>query len=618
MGSSLSKSNRVGQDDNDAIIPKLDNDYFITTIKSTYVFIWCDPTIGLKQYAADTNHTFSRLSQLFNQKQQFLHAFNDAKTCQKFISQVKNVCLVVSGSLGSELVPHVHDLEQIHSIYIFCMNKEKNNRWARHFGKIRGVYTDIQSICHFIESNILPKLSINHTRLEFDIMDEKIDLPAVDQISSFEKYPKLLPEILLNMMSIDRDEQRMFDDCRSIYVNDYLRKHINEIEKHYRQTHPILLYTRDVFLRRIVNYALLTNDLYTLSSMHRFINDINTHLIQIQNQTSAKSTALSLYFSQLLSEVKLNRIRTHCGGILTINQFVSANLDQVNAMMYMKHRKVASKSEKKIRVLFHIMIDETQDVNVPYANIASVSEFSHPKEYLISIGGVYHVDRVEMLVGVPTAWLIQLTLIGKNHSQYKHLSQITHGQQLEQHIKHSEFVDQICCHAKRFKSTNELFRQACQSQYPEYRQVMFHYSMATILASTKEWKGALKEYRHALDIARKHFPTCQNQDDVCLIPLYSQMGFAFQQDGNFADAFSHAFRALTISNKSKDTDLSKELSAACYHNLGLIHDHAGKFDDAKKFYEEALGIRREYLPSTDADIIAVKRCLNVLTHGASL
>ncbi|CAF4714250.1 unnamed protein product, partial [Rotaria magnacalcarata] len=49
--------------------------------------------------------------------------------------------------MGQQLVPLIHDLEQIHSIYIFCMSKHKYESWAKDYRKIQGVFTKIEDLC---------------------------------------------------------------------------------------------------------------------------------------------------------------------------------------------------------------------------------------------------------------------------------------------------------------------------------------------------------------------------------------------------------------------------------------------------------------------------------------
>lgn len=46
------------------------------------------------------------------------------------------VVLIVSGQMGQELVPRIHNLPQLTGILIFCSNKERNKQWSKSFSKV--------------------------------------------------------------------------------------------------------------------------------------------------------------------------------------------------------------------------------------------------------------------------------------------------------------------------------------------------------------------------------------------------------------------------------------------------------------------------------------------------
>ncbi len=52
------------------------------------------------------------------------------------LSGQDRLILIVSGQLGRKLVPQIHHLRQLSSIYVFCMDKQANERWTRQFTKV--------------------------------------------------------------------------------------------------------------------------------------------------------------------------------------------------------------------------------------------------------------------------------------------------------------------------------------------------------------------------------------------------------------------------------------------------------------------------------------------------
>ena len=52
--------------------------------------------------------------------------------------------VISSGALGQHLVFDIHNMAQVHTIYIFCDNKQLHEGWANEWPKIEGVFTDNQ------------------------------------------------------------------------------------------------------------------------------------------------------------------------------------------------------------------------------------------------------------------------------------------------------------------------------------------------------------------------------------------------------------------------------------------------------------------------------------------
>ncbi|CAF3868046.1 unnamed protein product, partial [Rotaria sp. Silwood1] len=73
----------------------------------------------------------------------------DRSQCQKYIeeqSEKDRLVVIVSGQLGKEIVPSVHNLQQVMSIYVYCMNKEINEQWASRFVKVKAVVVQLNEL----------------------------------------------------------------------------------------------------------------------------------------------------------------------------------------------------------------------------------------------------------------------------------------------------------------------------------------------------------------------------------------------------------------------------------------------------------------------------------------
>jgi hypothetical protein len=71
-----------------------------------------------------------------------LITFEDDQSCFQYIRFVPKddrIILIVSGRLGQVIVPKIVQYRQIASIYVYCMNKEANEQWAKSFSKVRDI-----------------------------------------------------------------------------------------------------------------------------------------------------------------------------------------------------------------------------------------------------------------------------------------------------------------------------------------------------------------------------------------------------------------------------------------------------------------------------------------------
>ena len=69
-------------------------------------------------------------------------AFENTNDCFNYIRHIpkqNRILLVVSGRLGREIVPRIHRLKQVLSIYVYCMDKQKNEIWAQKYPKVNEV-----------------------------------------------------------------------------------------------------------------------------------------------------------------------------------------------------------------------------------------------------------------------------------------------------------------------------------------------------------------------------------------------------------------------------------------------------------------------------------------------
>ena len=70
--------------------------------------------------------------------------YQDMNQCEQYIHSVNpydRLVLIVSGKLGQEVVPRIHQMRQLSSVYVYCTNKEKHEKWAKNFVKVEYAFS---------------------------------------------------------------------------------------------------------------------------------------------------------------------------------------------------------------------------------------------------------------------------------------------------------------------------------------------------------------------------------------------------------------------------------------------------------------------------------------------
>ena len=67
-----------------------------------------------------------------------IQTFNNDNECAEYIRNAVSdrIVLIVGGQIGKKIVPKIHDLYQLFSIYIYCSDREKHKHWSQNFIKV--------------------------------------------------------------------------------------------------------------------------------------------------------------------------------------------------------------------------------------------------------------------------------------------------------------------------------------------------------------------------------------------------------------------------------------------------------------------------------------------------
>ena len=96
------------------------------------LLVWLDGDI--EESSSDCQHTIAQLRRTVNT----INTFADGEECIQFLEDMKEekACMIISGALGQQIVPRVHNMSQVDSIFIFCDNQKYHEQWAKDWSKI--------------------------------------------------------------------------------------------------------------------------------------------------------------------------------------------------------------------------------------------------------------------------------------------------------------------------------------------------------------------------------------------------------------------------------------------------------------------------------------------------
>jgi hypothetical protein len=105
----------------------------ISSSESLEIFslVWLDASIDKSQDNLDAQQ---KLRSVTNH----IKTFEDVDVCKQYIHRFTDdqIIFIVSGQLGREIIPHIHDLPQVFVIYIYCLNTAQHEKWASGFPKV--------------------------------------------------------------------------------------------------------------------------------------------------------------------------------------------------------------------------------------------------------------------------------------------------------------------------------------------------------------------------------------------------------------------------------------------------------------------------------------------------
>lgn len=115
------------------VVPQINGSHSVSDNLETFSLIWLDDST---KSSNEDEHLEQDLRNIINH----LIKFKNEQTCQQYIeeqSEEDKLILIVNDLSGHTLVPRIHQLRQVYSIYVYCKNNMIDQEWITKFAKVK-------------------------------------------------------------------------------------------------------------------------------------------------------------------------------------------------------------------------------------------------------------------------------------------------------------------------------------------------------------------------------------------------------------------------------------------------------------------------------------------------
>ena len=545
--------------------------------------VWLDDNID--EAAHEYQHSISQLQHMVNE----VKIFTFIDDCVDYLNSIQDetVFLIVSGSLGQEVVPAIQDISRVDTIYIFSSHEAAQRSWIEDYPKIKGLFTQIEPLCSRLRQDVY-KTDNNQTLLSIIPPSCSLELNQMD--SSF-MYSQLLKEVLLETNSNDKEIGEFIRFCREQSADNRSRLSIlEEFEHNYRPTLSIRWYTRDCFIYPMLNRALRMQEIDVILKMGFFIRDLHRQIEHVRSNASHLQP-FTIYRGQGMNRLDFERLCKNKGGLLSFNNFLSTTFDRQVGYLY---ADCAQRNPDMTGVLFRIDLDPST-TTAPFASLHDLSHFvGTEEEILFSMHTVFRIGESDQLEN--RLWEVKLTLTNDNDEDLKNLTNFLR-EETDDKSEWNRLVG-LLLKMGEYSRAEEIYTAMSlpSLDIDTTNDRAFQSTMGFIMSRKGKKKSAVTFYQSALRL-QENFP---RSDEVLLARLHSNIGEALFELGEFTTALDHLNRARLSQEQLLAGDHPS--LGHTYNNIGNVYTLMGEYSNALLYMKKALVIAQGYLPPNHPDL----------------
>ncbi|CAF0991751.1 unnamed protein product [Adineta steineri] len=375
----------------------------------TFTLIWLETNINCDQKHED-------IEEMLRSTINHIKKFDDLDKCKKYIEEASKddkLVLLISGQLGQQLVPLIHQLQHISAIYIYSEDKENDKIWARNFPKLKTIKSDLEMLVsriiedhkHRSNTEELVWINMHTTTSDAEGVSTVVNSPFV--------FSQLLIDCLLRLTSNEMDKNELIRCCKKEYEGNHVElANLNEFQNEYSPEKALWWYTRESFFYKTLNAALCTQNIHMMFLYRSFLTDTYHQLQQCQSKCSVR-----VYRRQQMSIDALYDLQNYRGQLVSVKSFLSTTRRKPITDFYKDVDTTQQNSFEQ--VLFEIDADPKVVTTKPFADISKYSDFFLELEVLFMPNSIFRLNTIDY--DDNQGWIIGMSLCNDDEYSLKEI-----------------------------------------------------------------------------------------------------------------------------------------------------------------------------------------------------
>ena len=536
------------------------------------------------------------------QFQNFTHnisTFTDADECLDFLTDLdgEKVLLVICVREWQNLVSLVHNIAQIHMIFIFHIEETTCNQWLKQWFKIRGLFIDMTLVIEALQTAIR-QCEQNAIPVSFMPVTSSTSEMNLNQLDCSFMYTQILKEIFLTI-KFDHQYITKFIDycCEHIAINDFEVNKFKLFEKIYRTQTPIWWYTCETFLYGTLNRALRLMDISIMIKMGFFMSDLHHQIEELHNeQFNIKNSRekFTVYRGQGMSETDFEQMRKTKGGLIAFNNFLSTSENYEVSLLFAESNQHNLDS---VAILFAMTIDPFKSTT-PFASIKNVSQYHEVEhEILFSMHAVFRIQDINPIDENHRIFRVDLTLTSDNDEDLFRVADRIRKEIPPPTDGWNRLGVLLLIMGETDKAEN-VYEVLLEQEASICGKPRIYNQLGCVKFNQGKYDEALNLFENASKICNNALP----KNDPSVITCNINIGNVYTSIGQYSKALSYYEKALHIQKRSVSPD--DAVLAILHNDIGNVYNYMGKYREALSCHEEALRIRQLLLPSMHPSLIS--------------